>query len=205
MAQLSRGRIVELRNDRHALESAGLTPDKVDYDDPIQVLTAIFEWAGRPIEIDDLVSLAAELWRIKDQVPQSDSDTDLSSIPDPRPRDRLGEAASHAEQRLYLERLWAEICQLPLEQRTALLLNLRDPQESSLIVLLSEIGVATVREVAVALTLPVEAFAKLWNDLPLDDSTIARHLSVTRQQVINYRLSARRRLSRRMKSLGKPF
>jgi hypothetical protein len=202
---VSKGRINQLRNDSQALEKAGLSPDKIDYNDPIEVLTAIFRWADGPVEIDNLVSLTAELWRIKDHTPQSESETDLSSLPDHKLRDSLSDAASKIEQRLYLKRLWEEICQLPLEQRSALLLNLRDPQESSLITLLSDIGIATVREIASALNLPVERFAKLWNDLPLDDATIAQHLSVTRQQVINFRLSARRRLSRRMKALVKPF
>lgn len=203
--RVSTGRINQLRNDSQALEKAGLSPDKIDYDDPIEVLTAIFRWADGPIEIDDLVSLTAELWRIKDHAPQSEADTDLSSFPDQKERDSSIDAARKIDQRFYLKRLWEEICQLPLEQRSALLLNLRDPQESSLITVLSEIGIATVREIASALTLPVERFATLWNDLPMDDATIAQHLSVTRQQVINFRLSARRRLSRRMKALGKPF
>lgn len=202
---VSKGRINQLRNDSHALEIAGLSADKIDYDDPIEVLTAIFRWADGPIEIDDLVSLTAELWKIKDHAPQSESETDLSSVPDYKVRDSLGEAASTVEQQLYLKRLWEEICQLPLEQRSALLLNLRDPHESSLITLLADIGIATVREIASALTLPVERFAKLWNDLPLDDTAIAQHLCVSRQQVINFRLSARRRLSRRMKAIVKPF
>jgi DNA-directed RNA polymerase specialized sigma24 family protein len=202
---VSRGRINQLRNDSQALEQAGLSPDRIDYSDPIEVVTAILRWGDGPIEIDDLVSLTAELCRIRDYPPQTESETDLSSLPDHRQRDSLGEATSKAEQRLYLERLWKEICQLPLEQRSALLLNLRDPHESSMITLLSDIGIATVREVASALTLPVERFARLWNELPLDDSTIAQHLQVTRQQVINFRVSARRRLSRRMKALGKPF
>jgi len=202
---VSKGRINLLRNDPHALENAGLSPEKVDNTDPIEVLTAIFNWANGPIEIDDLVSLTAELCKIKDYTPQSESETDLSSVPDSRPHDSLSDATSKAEQRLYLERLWKEICQLPLEQRSALLLNLRDPQESSMITLLSDIGIATVREVASVLTLPLEGFAGLWNDLPLDDSTIAQHLQVTRQQVINFRVSARRRLSRRMRGLGRPF
>ena len=71
--------------------------------------------------------------------------------------------------------------------------------------LLSEIGIATVREVASVLTFPLERFARLWSELPLDDTTIAQHLQVTRQQVINFRVSARRRLSRRMKALGRPY
>ena len=202
---VSKGRINLLRNDPHALESAGLTPEKVDHSDPIEVLTAIFRWSHGPLEIDDLVSLAAELCKIKDYAPQSESETDLSAVPDSRPHDSLSDSTSKAEQRLYLERLWKEICQLPLEQRIALLLNLRDPHESSMITLLSDIGIATVREVASVLTLPVERFAGLWNDLPLDDSTIAQHLQVTRQQVINFRVSARRRLSRRMRTLGRPY
>ena len=202
---VSKGRINQLRNDSQALEKEGFSPDRIDYSDPVEVITAIFRWADAPMEIDDLVSLTAELCRIKDYAPQSEAETNLSSVADYKVRDSLSEASSKAEQRLYLERLWVEICQLPLEQRSALLLNLRDPHESSMITLLSDIGIATVREVAAALALPVETLARLWNDLPLDDSTIAQHLQVTRQQVINFRVSARRRLARRMKVLGKPF
>ena len=202
---VSKGRINELRNDPQALEKSGLSPDRFDQSDPIEVVEAIFRWAEGPIEIDDLVSLTAELCSIRDYAPQSESETDLSSVPDHSLRDSLSDAVSLADQRLYLKRLWEEICQLPLEQRIALLLNLRDPQESSMIGLLSEVGIATVREVASVLTFPLERFASLWNELPLDDSTIAQHLQVTRQQVINFRVSARRRLSRRMKAVGRPF
>ncbi len=42
-----------------------------------------------------------------------------------------------------------------------------------------------------------ERLARLWNDLPLDDITLAGHLGLTRQQVINLRSDARRRLARR--------
>ena len=203
---VSKGRISQLRNDSQALEKAGLAPDIIDYDKPAEVLTAIFKWADGPVEIDDLVGLTAELWGIKDHTSQSKSETDLSSLPDDKPpRDSLYDVAWKVEQRLYLKRLWIEICQLPVQQRNALLLNLRDPHESSLITLLSEIGIATVREIALALAIPVERFVALWNDLPFDDVKIAQHLNVTRQQVINFRLSARRRLSRRMKSLSRPF
>ena len=41
-------------------------------------------------------------------------------------------------------------------------------------------------------------FASLWNQLPLDDSTIANRLGVTREHVINLRKFAHARLSRRM-------
>jgi len=51
---------------------------------------------------------------------------------------------------------------------------------------------------AKALEMPVEQLAALWRDLPLDDRALAVRLNATRQQVINLRASARRRLARRM-------
>ena len=103
------------------------------------------------------------------------------------------------ERRSYLQRLWSEIVLLPPSQRAALLLNLRDLQEG-VIVLLPLTGVATIRQIAEAVAIPPEEFARLWNDLPLDDAAVAVRLGVTRQQVINLRKSARARLARRMRA-----
>jgi hypothetical protein len=47
-----------------------------------------------------------------------------------------------------------------------------------------------------------DKLAEIWNDLPLDDLRIASMLGVSRQQVINFRKSARVKLSRRMKDLA---
>jgi hypothetical protein len=82
-----------------------------------------------------------------------------------------------------------------------LLLNLRDSNEQCLVILLSDIRIATIRQIAAALDMPAEQFALIWKDLPMDDARIAEHLGVNRQQVSNFRLSARRRLCRRMKAL----
>ena len=46
--------------------------------------------------------------------------------------------------------------------------------------------------------MPPEHLAEIWNELPLDDRTIAGHLGLTRQQVINLRSAARQRLARQM-------
>ena len=59
-------------------------------------------------------------------------------------------------------------------------------------------GIASIRQIAEAVAIPAEEFARLWNDLPLDDAALALRLGVTRQQVINLRKSARARLARRM-------
>ena len=103
------------------------------------------------------------------------------------------------DQRLYVARLWGEVRELPLNQRAALLLNLRDAQGRDLLALLPYTGVASVRQIAEALDIPAAEFAALWNDLPLEDKAIAERLGLTRQQVINLRKSARARLGRRLK------
>src|SRR5205085_193399 len=40
---------------------------------PPDLLAAIFENTGEPVELDGLVSAVAELWHVKDQVPRSNS------------------------------------------------------------------------------------------------------------------------------------
>jgi hypothetical protein len=87
---------------------------------------------------------------------------------------------------------------LPLRQRTALLLNLRDPSGGDALDLLPLTGTASLREIARVLDLDAEELAQLWPELPLDDNRIAERLSVSRQQVINLRKAARARLGRRM-------
>jgi hypothetical protein len=154
------------------------------------LLTAIFKRVGAPVELEELVNAVADLQGIKD----------LPPVTNPDDRETPSESANFAaeiEQRSYLQSLWSEIVQLPVSQRAALLLNLRDIQEG-VIMLLPVTGVATIRQIAKAVAIPVEEFARLWNELPLDDAAVALRLGVTRQQVINLRKSARARLSRRM-------
>ncbi len=105
---------------------------------------------------------------------------------------------SEIERREYLKNLWAEIRELPVRQRAALLLNLRDGEGRGCLELFHLAGVATFQQIAGALEMSPEDFVLLWNELPLDDLSIADRLGLTRQQIINLRKSARSRLSRRM-------
>ena len=155
---------------------------------PPDLLGAIFERAGGPLEFDALVDLVAELWGVKDQAVTVN------------PALSLVQAAPVVEEtslRTRLEELWEQIAELPLAQRLALLLNLRAHEEECALELFPLTGVASVREIAALLEIPPEEFALLWRELPLDDLAIAERLQVTRQQVINLRKSARRRLERR--------
>jgi hypothetical protein len=49
-----------------------------------------------------------------------------------------------------------------------------------------------------------ERLTALWNDLPADDRAIGEILGCARQRVINLRMSARKRLSNRMRARGNP-
>lgn len=158
-------------------------------------LGALFERAGGPIGFDEVVEIAAETWQIHDSPVESidtgglETDRQFTS---PEPRVDLA-----LEQRVFFEQVWREVCQLPVLQRAALLLNLRDSSDGGVISFLPFLGVASREELARLLELPHEDFQKLWNELPLDDSRIAEMFGITRQQVINLRKTARERLARR--------
>jgi RNA polymerase sigma factor (sigma-70 family) len=162
-----------------------------------EAIAAILNYAGGPVEFDDLVSTIAALQGISDQPIESLSDNDDAAA-------RVlatGEAdpAWRTEKRMFLQRLWEELQQLPKNQRAALLLNLRDGSGNGCITLFPATGIATLRELAAALEITAETFAESWNDLPLEDARIAELLALTRQQVINARKSGRERLARRLK------
>jgi hypothetical protein len=158
-------------------------------------LTALFNHLGAPIEVDRLVGVLAELLQIEDQPIESiDHMKDLGRLNVSQP-----DVARQTESRIFLQRLWEEVRQLPLSQRAALLLNLRDQQGRGCLALFPALGIATFRQMAEALEMSAEKLAELCNGLPLEDAKIAELLQLTRRQVINARKSARQRLTRRLK------
>jgi hypothetical protein len=114
----------------------------------------------------------------------------------------LADARPAADSRLseqqYIQRLWKEICDLPIEHRKALLFNLQDSAGGD-IQLFDFLGIASIPQIAAALEMEPMVFAELWNRLPLDDLSIGRELGLSRQDVANRRSSARKRLARKMK------
>jgi DNA-directed RNA polymerase specialized sigma24 family protein len=160
-------------------------------------LAAIFNRLGGPIELDRLVGYLAALLQIEDRPIESiDQIEDVSEMAE---SNRQHDAGWQVEKRIFLQRLWEEVQQLPLNQRAALLLNLRDHEGEGCLALFPALGIATLRQIAEALEMRAENLAEMWNGLPLEDAKIAELLQVTRQQVINARKSARERLTRRLK------
>lgn len=160
-------------------------------------VAAIFNHVRGPIEFDDLLIAASSLLGVSDQPIESlaeddDAAASVADTAEPDPAWRL-------EKRMFLQRLWEELEQLPRNQRAALLLNLKEASGAGCITLFPATGVATLRQIANALEMSAESLAELWNELPLEDAKIAELLGLTRQQVINARKSGRERLTRRLK------
>lgn len=160
-------------------------------------VATILNHVGGPIDFDELVSAIAAIQGISEQPIESlaeDEDGTALTPATPEP-----DQAWRMEKRMFLQRLWEELQQLPINQRAALLLNLKDPSGFGCITLFPATGIASMRQLAAALDISAESFAEVWNDLPLEDSKIAELLGLTRQQVINARKSGRERLARRLK------
>jgi len=162
-----------------------------------ELIEEFLRWCGRPVLLDSLVGTLAETCGVVEPqwvaVPDEPGGIKPESLRDPS----LDPARSLV-QKTYLGRLWHEICELPLNQRLALLLNMRDGSGSEAAMLFAQTGTTNLQEFADILNLGFDDFLELWNRLPLDDNTISERLGLTRQQVINLRKSARERLARRM-------
>lgn len=155
-----------------------------------ELANAFFSRVNCPIELDDLVNVLTEVLGIADETTSLD---DKPEIADTQPS-----IDTAVERRAFLQTLWSEIKQLPVPQRRALLLNLRDQNCGNQLALFHLTGVASLRELAQTLEFTLEEFAEIWNQLPIDDLSLAARFNVTRQQIINLRLAARRRLARHL-------
>ena len=158
----------------------------------VTIAYSFFLDSGGPVLFDDLVEHVASLRGLAEPYELSD---DLDGVrdltPDPCLRaDRAVELMSR------LNALWVALLELPIRHRQALLLNLRDGGGENLLVVLPLGGVASIREIAVAMDMTFEQLADIWNSLPWDDLRIAKHLGLTRQQVINLRQTGRAKLTR---------
>lgn len=194
---LTRGRLTSWRvgNDVIAgfAEWRGKPPGEIGGDtivrgDLERALIALFQQQGSPLRLENVVDALAAAWGIVEveYVPLGDMESAGST------------ADNELEAHEQLTMMWQEIRALRVPQRLALLLNLRDSTSASAIELFVFLGIATIDEIAAALEMSAEDLAAIWNTLPLEDSTIAARLGVTRQQVINLRRAARERLARRL-------
>ncbi len=160
------------------------------------LVVEILDTCDEPVEFDRLVDALAALLGVSDAPPVTDAPGGRKYLD--RVIDPAAPINALLEQRASLEQVWKELLALPVRQRSVLLLNLRDPDGGAMLQQLPATAVVTRSGIASALEVSEEELNDIWNELPLDDLTIAARLGTTRQQVINLRKSARARLSRRL-------
>ncbi len=94
------------------------------------VLATIFNRLGSPVEFNELVSGVAALLQIRDQpiesIERNENTIAFAAASEER------DPAWQVEKRIFLQRLWEEVRQLPRTQRAALLLNLKDAEGARL-------------------------------------------------------------------------
>lgn len=165
------------------------------------IVPLIFKYAKAPLTLNEIVTLVAALWGAKEdeQVEIDARNLDLLE-PELAQQPKL---ASAYEDRQILRQVWKEIGRLPKPQQKALLLGMHTHQGRDALALLIHTGVATPEQLALLLEMSISDLEELSGTLPLKDSELAARLGVTRQQVINLRVSARKRLGRRLKAINK--
>ena len=145
----------------------------------------------QPVRFRDFMELISELVASQCKgIEVVDSEQPLALT-----QDEHASSSSAAENRVLLERLFAEILKLGVEQRKSLLLNMTDSYGYSIEWFVFT-GIATEAELASLLELSVDEFRQLLNDLPMTDKEIAKQLGVSSTRVANIRKAVRDRLAR---------
>lgn len=103
------------------------------------------------------------------------------------------------ENQRLLNRLFAEIETLRVEQRKSLLLNMSDSYGFGIEWFLFT-KIATEEHLARLLEVSIDQFRRMLNDLPMSDAAIARDLGISQSKVTNMRRAVRERLERRRRA-----
>jgi hypothetical protein len=164
-----------------------------------ELVRALIDQAGAPCRLDQLADAVGRVLGVSDEALSLSEESEVASSLESRLADQAPPPGEQIDRRRYLERLWSEICELPVHQRAALLLNLRDEGGSGMLGLFPVTGVASQARIAEVTGLSPDRLEALWPRLPVDDEWIAAELRVSRRQVINFRKCARERLARRMR------
>jgi hypothetical protein len=185
------------------INQARMDPAKLMIDGPtrhlVELIRSVFNSTNAPVYLQDLVSFAAEVLGI------TDKPCNYGRLEDLDPDELGGKFVDPADiigLRQYLDLVWDEILRLPLLQRASLLLGARDDGHTSAADLILELRIASISGLSKSVGMSAEAFVPILPNLPMEDREIAARLKRTRQQVTSSRLTARRCLSRRLKSLS---
>lgn len=153
-----------------------------------EVVTQVFHLSNRPIELDDLVEIVANLLNVRDYTPESlDQSQSLSqhlAAPSVDPETRL---LGHE----LLQQFWKVIERLPKKQFDAFCLSFADGKGEDLVSLLVYERIVTIDQLREKFGLAEDEFLRLWDRLPiLDKTALAEYLGATVGQINKWRFLA---------------
>lgn len=148
----------------------------------VELLTKLLTWLGHRVLLEELVSVLAALMGLLEK----NNETPLPPV--------QSTVAEKIEAGVLLRLLWKTILTLPVRQRIILLLKLRRASGGSLLVCLTEQGIASEDEIAQALEIGTKSYLLLLRELPCDDLRIAELLKSTSENVSYLRHIARAKL-----------
>ena len=178
------------------VEAAKRSPSLDNAGAYLSLIESLLADIGGPVRFDELVQFLMDHFGIVERI-EVQEQVDPGRL---TPSEMMGDTAHRPDLKLEtadaLEEIWKRIMDLSLNQRRALLLNLRDGRSEGIINVLPMSGAASIRKIAEVLEFDIQEFASIWNSLPWDDLKIAEYFGFTRQQVINFRHDARVRLAK---------
>lgn len=162
----------------------------------IEIIVETFKQIGRPIKLDDLITLIAKIVSAREPICESldDADSHLG--------DSLADIAVGADLRLegreILERFFEEFIQLPPLERKIILLSRIDHKGNDLWSLLLEAGIITAPQVAEAFGLSADQLIDIWRLIPMSVPEIGEYLGITQQQVTQRKFIAMQQVRDRL-------
>jgi len=101
------------------------------------------------------------------------------------------------EERAALQKLWDEVCRMPVNQRETFIFSFANSKGDDLLSLLFDAGVATPSRMAEELGLSLDRLITIWKEMPMRNVDIAVLLGVERQQVNKWRHRAMKQIEKR--------
>ena len=158
-----------------------------------KILSDLFEWTSRPLELETVVKIVAALMNVRDRPDERFDEHSEAYLEAPTALETPG-AQSRVEEKELLRQLWDTLKQLPAAQRDAYCFLFHDKRGWDLFSLLIESEVVSFGGLAQALNRSPQEINRLRSQMPMDGPTAAAELHVTRPQVNKWRFLAIQRV-----------
>lgn len=162
-----------------------------------KILSDLFEWTGKPLELDTVVTIIAALMNVRDQSHEIFDEESEAYLDTPVARETVN-AQSRVEEKELLQQLWDVVKNLPAAQRDAYCFLFHDERGWDLFSLLIESEIVSFGQLAKVLNRSPQEISRLRSRMPMDGPTAAVELNVTRPQVNKWRFLAIQRVRRKV-------